>query len=169
MKAAGAAALFFAFLYGGICAVREKRAKIRGLHEICSALEILYGELDARDPSIRELSRILCERGTGTAKQLFSCLHALLPLLGEESFSSLWARAVYASCRDQDRAVIDELLELGNALGRYDTRTQTRAIRSCLDRLCRLRDEMEQAFPGDRKLWVGLGAAVGALTAVMLI
>ena len=169
MKTAGAAALFFAFLFVGICAVREKRAKIRGLREICSALEIMYGELDARDPSIQELCRILCERATGTAKQLFSCVHTLLPLLGEESFSSLWLRAVFVSCMDLDRCVIDELAELGNALGRFDTRTQTRAIRTCIDRLSRRKEEMEKAFPGDRKLWLGLGAAVGALTAVMLI
>ncbi len=169
MRAAGLFCLAAAFLIAGICAVGEKRRRLRGLGELCGALELLQGELELREASLPELCRELKERGTGLGSRLFSRVEASMSMIGEASFSSLWNACVENCCGEQETAVRAELRRMGASLGRYDTGTQLRAIRSCEAALSRRREEQERAFSGERKLWLGLSAAAGALLVLVLI
>ena len=169
MKIAGAILLLCAFVFAGSCVVKEKRSRIRSLRDLCCALEIMEGELSLRDSALPELCSYLSVHAAGEAQRLFSTLLGMLPLLGEQSFSSLWDKAS-AGCsgalRERDR---DSLHSLGAVLGRYDVEIQLRQLRTCKSIFQKSREEAEYNYPMERRLWLGLCSSAGALFAILLL
>lgn len=169
MRILGACLLMAAFLFAGVVMIQEKRRRIRTLRELCSALEIMQGELSLRECALPELCCTLSRHGTGKAKSLFSSLHDLLPLLGEFPFSALWNKALLCCCNDLNASENDAMISLGLVLGRYDTHTQLRRLRACGALLNQSITAEEQRFPAERKLLLGLSASAGAILAVLLL
>ena len=169
MRGIGAALAVLAFLWAGIRTVKSKKERITALWELELALELLRGELESRAPALPELCGFLRRRTAGTAQKLFSALDELLPVLGEEAFSTLWRSAVKKSCTMLEPVERAELAELGDVLGRYELQTQTERLRCCIMALRAHREEAQQNYPGQRRLCLGLSAAAGLLLAILFL
>lgn len=155
--------------WAGCRMVNSRKERIAALRELEFALLLLRGELESRAAALPELCVFLRERTCGAARALFSGMAAQLSMLGEERFSSLWNRAVRESGTALEDREREELLGLGEVLGRYELETQLRRLEGCCTVLHQCREEAERAYPGQRRLCLGLSAAAGLLLAIVLL
>ena len=115
------------------------------------------------------MARLLSERAGGQAGTFFTLLSASLEQLGQESFSRLWSRAAEAALGCLNLEEIEEISGLGLILGRCELGRQLAALDSCTAVLRTNLREAEGAYPGQRRLSLGLGGAAGALLIIVLL
>lgn len=169
VRTAGAFLLVAAFLAAGALVVREKRARLRCLRDLCAALDLLRGELELHGAPLPQVFNAVSRYCIGAAKGLFQGLSLELALLGEEPFSALWSRAVRKNCPQLRDRELDELERLGLALGRYELSTQLVELTACRAFLINCGEEAERVFPAERRLWLGLCVSSGAMLAILLL
>lgn len=169
MRALGALLLVAGGFSFGICALREKRSRIAALRQIEAALELLCSELELHEAPLPEAVSNAARHAEGMGKALLHALEAQFPRLGEASFAQLWTAAVTRTCVPLLPHERDELNLLGHSLGRYELSAQLRELHACCVFLEERRNAAEQAFPGERRLLLGLSAAAGAFLAILLL
>ena len=168
MKIAGAALILSASLYTGLLHARTKRQKISCLRDICGALLLMEGELDARLTPMPELICFLAEKTQGQVGAFFSSLSLSMVRLGEEDFASLWRTAMKQAVNFVGAPEMEELCCLGTVLGQYELDKQLSAIRACISVLRTSMEAAQRKYQDDRRLIMGLPAAIGALLIIVL-
>ena len=170
MRLGGALVCVCALISGALAAVGEKKKQILTLHALCSALDLMQGELSFRGSSMEELLAFLLPRTSGLVSSFVQELSDGLSNLGEYDFSELWSMAADScfalSLRERE---LDELKNLGAYLGRYDLETQVTQLRGCRSFLQETLAEAEKRFPVERKLVLGLSVFVGLILTVLVI
>ena len=169
MRALGALLLVAGGFSFGICALREKRSRIAALRQIEGVLALLCAELELHEAPLPEAVSNAARRADGMGRALLYELEAQFSRLGEASFAQLWTAAVSRTCVQLLPQERDELNRLGHSLGRYELSAQLLALHACRAFLEERRNGAEQAFPAERRLWLGLGAAAGAFLAILLL
>lgn len=169
MRLWGAALILTACLGAGLLRTASVRRRMETLRGLCGALELAEGELETRLTPLPELVRLLAGRSSGQTGDFFRLLDASFGFLGAEDFAALWSRAAATALTALSSADREELVRLGQVLGRFELDRQLAALEACVRAL---RGELEAArvrYPGDRRLSLGLGAAAGALLIVVLM
>lgn len=169
MKYLGSILILAACATAGYIYISSVKKRIRALEGLCAALELAAGELKTRAAPIPELCALLERRAAGAAAGFFSRVSGRLGTLGEKTFSEIWSEAVedelaYLSPEEQQ-----ELMSLGNVLGRYELGQQEKAIAACVLALRAGLAQARESYPGQKKLGFGLPAAAGALIVVILL
>lgn len=152
---------------GTAAAARLKR-RTQVLSAMLAALELLRGEICVLLTPLPDAMTRLAAMEQSAVQPLFQSVEALLPALGEQSFSELWEQGVLESglaFSAEDRQC---LLQLGENLGRFDAETQSIAIARCMDELEHSFSAAKIKAAGDGRLYRGLGLAAGLMLAIIL-
>ena len=88
--------------------------------------------------------------------------------LGERSFDEIWDKALAGTDPWQEETVQNELRKLGSVLGRFDLETQLRALDACILLLRQQWERERNAYPEERRVWIGLTAGLSALLVILL-
>lgn len=166
MRLAGAAALILAFGMFGYAQVQSARSRERLLGAMCSALELLRGEITNRLTPLPDCARMLAEGGPEPCRGFFRDVYAGCGALGEVEFSGLWSACLAAL--DVPEAARLALDDLGRSLGRYSADEQRTAIDRCLEALERCLGEARASDRQSSRLRMGLSLTAGMLLAVIL-
>ncbi len=165
VKLLGAALVTLASLLGGGEAARRLKRRSEALEELAFGLGLLGFELESFRRPLPELCRHLSGQAPGAAGQLFERLCQGLEQQPGESFSGLWQKAL-GPLKGPERAL---LLPLGAVLGRYGAPEQRRALSLCQTRLEELAAEARERHRRNGRLYLGLGAALGAGISLMML
>ena len=168
MKMLGAAAVMLASISGGLFAVTQKRRKLRCLRDLCDALTLLAGELEGKRAPMPELVQTVCHFASGEPHGFFTRLQEALSQLGVRSFHQLWKEAAEQRLPSLGGEELREWILLGRQLGRTELDRQLAALEGCRRFLSLCLEREEQAFRSERKLCLGLPAAMGALLLILL-
>ena len=169
MKYLGSVLILAACAAAGYIYIASMKKRIRALEAFCAALELAAGELKTRAAPIPELCALLKKRSSGAAAAFFSRLSDDLAALGEKSFAELWREAAedeLACLAPEER---QEVVCLGNVLGRYELARQEKAVSACALALRASLARARESYGGQKKLGLGLPAAAGALIVVILL
>ena len=153
----GVALLALAGALAGVEKQAQLRRKLKCLEELCAALGRMAGELrELQTPMPQLLARL--ER----------CRFFLLVSagFGGEPLEQLWRRA--AQLQPIPEADRETLGELGGVIGRCDAPRQAAEIEQTRRRLAESAAALEQELRQRGRHYPGLGAALGAMLAVIL-
>jgi len=157
VKLLGGGLLVLAGLLTGLRALREKRAAARRLRELAAALGRLRTELlETRAPLPEAFARL-------SREPFFALLSAGF---GTERTETLWQRAAQTQpIPEEARAA---LASLGAYIGRCEAARQAEELWRVRELLLERSAALEREIAGRARQYPGLGAAAGAILAVML-
>ena len=169
MKYFGAFLVFCACAGAGAYRAALIRRRARTLAALCSALELLRGEIAGRLSDLPSALGTLSRSSPDPAKRFFADLYAGRGRIGETPFAEIWRE-----CAENDLAVLTQdelarLMDLGAVLGRYDADTQAAAIEGARAGLARECAAAESAESGNVRAALGAGSALGLIVAIALI
>ncbi len=164
MKLAGALLLCLGSFGGGWVAARRLKQRVQNLQELAFALGLLGFELESFCRPLPEIcARLAATEGAGGA--LFARLCHAIRRRPEESFAALWGEAL-APLAAAERRLLEPL---GEVLGRYGAPEQRRALALCQKRMETLADEAREQYRRSARLYIGLGASLGAGISLLLL
>lgn len=169
MKLVGALLILYASLSLGLRICAEQKKVLALLRELLSMLEQLQGELELRSAPLPDLFASVGKCVQGEAGAFLRGVAEHMDQLGEESFCEIWSGEVRRFLRSLPAAEREELLRLGLVLGRMDLEAELRALARCRSSLDRSLLGLRQQLPAKRRLALGLSAAAGLLTVILMI
>jgi len=153
----------------GLAAIQRLGARVRLLSAFVAALEIMQAEITFNLTPLPELMSILVRRAAPPARPFFLHCARLLKRLGEESFLTLWQKAVSDMGAEWRAGERDVLMDLGAVLGRYDHKAQARALTLARNRMEALLTHAESERARQGRVFGALGAASGLAIVIILI
>ena len=154
----GAALLTAGGAFFGWSRVAARKRRLALLRALSAGLGQMEEELRALQTPLPDLFARLGDR------PFFSLLHLGF---GSGSVEALWRRAALAlELSDEER---EALCAPAPFVGRYDAARQAGALALCRSRLDALADRLEAELNGSARSFCGLGAALGAMLAVLLL
>jgi len=167
IRVVGALLIVAAFSLAGAGVSAELRARARRLNALCSALELMRGEVVDRLAPVPEIAERLAVSGPEESRAFFRRLSTEMENLGERAFSEIWSSCAGSlGLRQEER---EALCGLGRCLGRYGADEQDAAISRCMALLGGFAKKAEEEAASGARLYGGLGVTVGLLLAVVLI
>ncbi|MCR5664802.1 MAG: stage III sporulation protein AB [Oscillospiraceae bacterium] len=169
MKLLGALAVMAACVSAGVRLNRERAEELALLRELCRGVERVHAELAT---SLRPLPELCAQLGgelSGAAGAFFRSLAESMPALSQQSFFELWQSAAGRSLSALAPEERSALLQLGQALGRFELQEQLGACERCRESLADAAAERKERSRNERKLTLALSGAAGALLCLLLL
>ena len=154
----------------GVMSAKRLKRRVRSLRSLVSALDIMRSEICTRLTPMPELLELLAAQ-TGEPANIFftNCLIKQRSMRGRP-FAELWNSALRATEElELNENELEPLIELGTALGRYDTDRQGEAILAAKKRLEGFLQKAESERDRESKTRTMLGIAVGVMITIILI
>ncbi len=165
----GAIILVISALYIGVSKAREERLRVKTLRELCSALEILKNEICTNRTSLGKVISMQSLHSSDELTSFFSDIEKSFYDLGNRRFSDIWNECIENSLSILPDKAKNELIALGNSLGRYDADLQKQAIERCAYALQRECETLESVLINNEKMYIGLSGGAGLILALMLV
>ena len=145
---------------------QELRLRLRLLTAVIDSLNLLRSDIVGR---LLPLPEALCHLAASAPEPLSAQYTALADSItdGDRPFSESWA-AAFQALDMLTPGVRAALLTLGEQLGKYDAQLQRTALDACIETLQAAAAQMQADTVRRGKLFCGLGATLGLLTAVAL-
>lgn len=146
--------------------LRERAALLDGLR---AGLETLRREIGFCQASVPEALVQAAASAHARAADFFALCARQLAGCGGTTVGEAWRRGIEGTLTGlspEDRAA---LLQLGGVLGRFDGATQCRALEQCEARLERARLSALEDWRREKRAYLALGGAAGALAALLLL
>lgn len=169
MRWLGAILIVLAGLCSGAIYSGEKKQRLRGLEDICTALELMSGELQTRLSSLPELCNELKDRSEGAVQIFFNNLSKSFNRLGETEFSSLWDENARENLKILNDEELRQVSSLGKVLGRCEVERQLEALTSVISYMRTSLENARKTYPQEKKLGLGVGTAAALLLALVLL
>ncbi len=169
MRWLGAFVIVLAGFYAGIIYIADKKRHLRELENLCTAFEMMGGELQTRLSSLPEVCETLKTRCDGSAKELFTHLSKSFDRLGETEFSLLWDENINSVLKMLDSEEIRQVSALGKVLGRCEMEQQLECLNGLVSFLRTNLDTARKLYPQERKLGLGVGTAAALLLVLGLL
>lgn len=148
---------------------RELRGRVRDLDSLASGLTQMARELDCRLTPLPELLQEAARSVGGPAEIFFTCAADGVRMPAGRPFSRIWADALEGAplrLKQEDRAVLEGL---GQVLGRYDSPSQSDALRRATGQLERLRDSAAERHSRSGRVYTALSLTAGAFLLILLM
>lgn len=165
MRLFGAALVVLAGVLMGLQRLERLRRDVQRRTALCRMLEGLSYELRRFRTPLPEAFSALCAQSEGAALHLCGTVSGLLSRSEPMVFSEAWARAL-EQVPLREREILSPL---GGVLGCYGTEEQLSALDRCRRDMERLLSEGRDCLRERGRVCVGLWAAAGLMTAVVLI
>ncbi len=154
----------------GISSAGQLKNRVRSFSTLIAGLDLMRSEICTRLTPIPELLELLVRESGEPAKTFFmACLIKQKKMRGRP-FSEVWRAALLESEElELKEAELQPLLDLGNALGRYDTERQAEAIAATRKRMETFLSKAESERDREGKTRAMLGIAAGAAIVIILL
>lgn len=169
MKLTGAVFILVAGVLLGIISLSEDKKSISALKELCNAIDVICGELSSKQSPVYELTLCAASHTCGDVNRFFTYINESLANLGEKRFSEIWETASIEHLSFIDEDCRDELIHLGDILGRYELNEQLNALNAFKIRLLKTFENKLENYPARKKLSIGVSATVSALLIIVLL
>ena len=158
-----------ASLMSGWAAGQGLRQRLRVLHRLRLALELMQAEMELHMPSVAELFETVGERVEGETGRFF--VGAAVEMAAVSGRSPQTAMRIQLEreplpVQAEDKAVI---LEIGGCLGRYDLGGQARALGLYKTRLDRRIQSLEERQKQKSGAWMTAAVCSGLTVIVLLL
>lgn len=168
-KLMGALCVMAGALSWGFGATRELRQRVETLEGLREGLCYLDQELNFCLTALPELLKRLGREKRGTAGDFFQAVYTQLQKAPEGGLRSSW-RLAMTKClsilRREERQV---LMEVGQALGRYDAQTQCKALARAIRQLEGYRQSAREEAQRLGRVYATLSIAGGAALVLVLL
>lgn len=158
-----------AFVYAGIYLIKTKRENVCALKEMHVALGMFRAELGVRLSPLSDITAHLAQEDGKYFPAFFSEINSQLFRLGEESFESIWKKAVETKLCCLEKEDLESLKHLGQMLGTYELTEQLNAIDLCCIELNEKLEYYQKELAGQERTCIGICSVLGVLIAVVLI
>ncbi len=170
LKIIGAVLVTAATTALGMRSAAQLKNRVKSLSSLVAGLDIMKPEICTRLTPMPELLELLARQSGEPASLFFAeCLIKLKTMRGRP-FSEVWKSALLSAkgleLSESEREI---LLELGAALGRYDSERQGDAISSARKRLEGRLSKAESERDKESRTRLMLGVAAGLAIAIILI
>ena len=169
MRLIGAVLIVLAGLAAGIMKARSLNELDRTYTALISALGLIKSEISSRSAPLDEVMRTTSGASSGAAGSFIKKVSADFSRLGEETFRDIWSGAAALCLRELPPRAMASVKALGGSLGRYDSVMQCAALDCCMTDIAAEREALRAALCEDKRMYVGLGGAVGLILAIVLI
>ena len=169
MKGYGIVFVMLSALLFGKEKLKPIRNRIKYLHSMSVALELMRSELSGRPKVLEELCAQLENCCRGQAALFFGALGKNLRNDDWCCFREIWSNSVlkyFAELNNEEKQLIDEL---GTVLGVFELDRQLRALDYCIDQLKSCHKKAIGEYSANRKLYIGLPCCFAAMLSVLLI
>ena len=151
----------------------SQRAKFKGriktIKGIMRAIDFMHSEISCMCTPTGELIDKLCQSSTGNVRCFFKECRSRHIKRKDLPFSEIWSKTVKnAEYLELDRNAEETLLEIGNALGRYEADEQMRVILNARKSFERFLKCAEEASERLGKLYGNLSLISGIATVIIL-
>lgn len=153
----------------GFSAVQRLHARVRLLHCMISALELMQAEIYFKLTPLPRLMEQMAKRAGAPLRPFFAHAARLMAQLGEHSFQSLWNKAVMDTGGEWKAGERELMADLGGLLGRYDVEAQCRALTYTKGRMERLLTDAEAERARQGRVYGALGVAAGLAIVIILL
>jgi len=170
LKVIGALMVTAATTSVGLISVKHLKSRVRSLRTLIAALDIMRSEICTRLTPMPELLELLAVQ-TGEPANIFftNCLMKQRSMRGRP-FAEVWRSALGSTKELELRETeLEPLMELGSALGRYDTDRQGEAILAARKRMDGFLQKAESESDRESRTRTMLGIAAGVMIAIILI
>lgn len=137
--------------------------------ELTAALGVMKSEISSRAAPMDEIIGVISAGQAEYIDQFTSLLKDGLAHLGENSFCSIWDNAVTVGLRGISARCEFALHSLGGTLGRYEAAEQCAAIDRCTAVISAEQHQLQSGLNSNKRMYIGIGAALGLTVAIMLI
>lgn len=165
MKWLGALLVFLGGLLGGMGAAGRLRRAARELRELERTMALVAYALECYRLPTPALARQLAQSAPGAGAALFARVAAAMEDEPELSLDTLWAHALDGVAE----VARPSLTAFGAVLGRYAAEEQARAAERCRRELDRLAEDAERESARNGRVYITVGAAVGAMAAIVMV
>ncbi len=154
----------------GISSAAQLKNRVISLSSIIAGLDLMRAEICTRLTPLPELLELLARQTGEPASTFFTaCLINQKKMRGRPFFE-VWRDSLLETEElGLKEAEMQPLLELGNALGRYDSERQAEAIAAARKRMEAFLSKAEGERDREGKTRAMLGLAAGAAIVIMLI
>lgn len=169
MKLTGCILLLCACGALSLGAVQVLKTRVDQLLAFVAALEEMERELQCQLAPMPELLSDVYGYIGGPVGEFFRLCAGRMDRLGERSFAQLWREALEAAdlcLEEEDRRLLEEL---GGSLGRYDSRSQCRALEQTRKRLEENLAEASRRRERLGRVYGALGLAAAAFLMILLV
>lgn len=169
MKLIGAAFVLVAGILVAYTSLSEEKDRLITMKELSNALDIIHGELSARQSSLFDIACCVEKHTTGRVSAFFGCVQASLTDLGIKCFSEIWRETAEKYLCLIDDECLRDLLHLGDILGRYELSEQLSALMALKNGLSKVLDGAGESYAATRKLRLYLAGAISSLLIIVLL
>ncbi|MGI5976530.1 MAG: stage III sporulation protein AB [Candidatus Limivicinus sp.] len=169
MKVIGSIMAFAACSLFGIIKVRTAAVHLSALRSVINGFDIMRAQLSVTAEPICFLMEYMADRSDEYSAGFFQTVLDNFESVGEKSFSEVWEQAVKEALAILNKDERENIARLGGCLGSSELSFQLSAIESCTSLLRKKLAELEQDFPQQKKLSLGLSMAAGMMIVIILI
>lgn len=169
MNLAGALLIALGCTAAGIIKAHSLSELDRTYTALISALGLIKSEISSRSAPLDEVMQTVSAAVTGDAGRFISRVITGFPRLGDELFGGIWSDAAELCLRELPPRAMASLKALGGSLGRYDSAMQCAALDRCMADISSERETLRETLGENKRMYVGLGGAVGLILAIVLI
>ncbi len=169
MRLIGAFLIALACAAAGMIKARSLSELDRTYTALISALGLMKSEISSRSAPLDEVMHAASGPLSGAAGSFMKKVSADFSRLGEETFRSIWSNAAELCLRELPPRAMAGIKALGGSLGRYDSAQQCAALDRCMAELSAERSALRETLCENKRMYVGLGGAVGLILAIVLI
>lgn len=161
MKIVGTVILVAASYFCGVTVASWEGEKIKALDSMVELLGYLFRRMETECIPLKAIFN--------SYKNDYLEKTGFLPALrnGSNSLSALWGNGLEKLCLESESK--DELLHLGESLGRLDLESQLKRIESCRMFLEQKMDSLRISIPKKQKSIKAIAFLLGAMGAIILI
>lgn len=169
MKTAGAVLLLVSCAVIGCLRLQTLKRRKETLSTLSNCLQLMKSELSTRLTALPTLICMLTERSRGETKSFFECIDTNLDELGECGFSSIWASAARQKLTSLSAEEQNEIIHLGQMLGKSDVDAEISAIARCQAFMDKAYEALRAEYPQLCRMAFALPAAAGLMLVIVLI
>lgn len=136
---------------------------------LISALMLMKSEISSRAAALDDILSVVFDAVTGDTARFIETVIGNFSKLGENTFCTIWSSAAESCLQCVSQRSLSALKALGSSLGRYESSMQCAALDRCIGEISAEQKALRETLCANKRMYVGIGGAVGLITAIMLI
>lgn len=169
MNMIGAMLIMLSCTAAGIMKARSLSELDKTYGALIAALTLIKSEIATLSPPLDEAFERAAGLANGDVGRFMSQVRRDFEKLGEDSFCGIWCSAARDDLQSLSERALSAVEELGASLGRYDGAMQCAAIDRCINEMSLEQQNLRLLLGANKRMYIGVGGAMGLIIAIVLI
>ena len=136
---------------------------------LISVLMLMKSEISSRASALDDVLNVVSGMATGNTACFIEAVIGDFSKLGDKTFCTIWSSAAESCLQCISQRSLSALKALGGSLGRYESSLQCAALARCIAEISAEQNILRETFGANKRMYIGIGGAVGLITAIVLI